>query len=148
MIARWVWVVMMIGIGIESALGVACLVLVPVGRPDQWLPPQSRGVYVAHAVLGGLMAIGALAVLLKVLDGPRVVRLGAQIGLVGLLLGAVGGMLTVSHPWRLAGMGLMFAGALLAFFGYLIPLADVPVEEPQDDLSGPKPARPSAPEVQ
>ena len=131
MIARWVWFVMMIGIGVEFALGVACLVLVPVRRPDQWLPPQSRGVYVTHAVLGGLLAIGALAILREALDGSRFVRLGAQIGLVGLALAAGGGMLTVSHPWRLAGMGLMFAGAVLAFLGYVIPLADVPVQEPQ-----------------
>jgi hypothetical protein len=130
MIARWVWFVMMIGIGIEFALGVACLVLVPVRRPDQWLPPQSRGVYVAHAVLGGLLAIGALAILIAVLDGARFVRLGAQVGLVGLALGAGGGMLSVSHPWRLTGMGLMFVGALVAFFGYVLPLADVPVQEP------------------
>ena len=39
-------------------------------------------------------------------------------------------MLSVSHPWRLTGMGLMFVGAILAFFGYVIPLADVPVQEP------------------
>jgi hypothetical protein len=128
-ISRWVWFVMMIGIGIEFALGVACLVLVPVRRPDQWLPPQSRGLYAAHAVLGGLLAIGALAILVAVLDGPRFVRLGAQVGLVGLLLAAGGGMLTVSHSWRLTGMGLMFAGALVAFFGYVIPLADAPLQE-------------------
>ncbi len=134
MIARWVWLAMMIGIGIEFALGVACLVLVPVRRPDQWLPPHSRGLYVAHAVLGGLLAIGALVILLAALDGPRFVRLGAQIGLVGLLLGAGGGMLSVSHPWRLTGMGLMFAGALVAFFGYVVPLADVPVPERRDEL--------------
>jgi hypothetical protein len=130
MISRWVWFVMMIGIGIEFALGVVCLVLVPVRRPDQWLPPQSRGVYVAHAALGGLLAIGALTILIAVLDGSKFVRLGARIGLVGLILGAVGGTLTVSHPWRLTGMGLMFAGALLAFFGYVIPLADVPLQGP------------------
>ncbi len=129
-IARWVWLVMMIGIGIEFALGVACLVLVPVGRPDQWLPPQSRALYVTHALLGGLLAIGASAILFAVLDGPKLGRLGAQIGLFGLLLGAGGGMLSVSHPWRLTGMGLMFAGALVAFFGYLIPLAEVPVHDP------------------
>ena len=51
-------------------------------------------------------------------------RLGARGGLVGLALGAGGGALTVSHSWRLAGMGLMFAGALLAFLSYVIPLAD------------------------
>ncbi len=130
MIARWVWFVMMIAIGIEFALGVACLVLVPIGRSDQWLPPQSRGVYIAHAVLGGLLTIGALAILVAVLDGSRFVRLGAQMGLVGLMLGAGGGTLSVWHPWRLTGMGLMFVGGLLAFFGYVIPLADVPAKEP------------------
>ena len=77
-----------------------------------------------------MLAIGALALFVKALGAPRFVRLGAQIGLVGLVLGAGGGMLTVSHPWRLTGMGLMFAGALLAFFGYVIPLADVPEHEP------------------
>jgi hypothetical protein len=129
MIARWVWIVMMIGTGVEFALGVACLTLLPIRRPDQWLPPQSRGVYAAHAVLGGLLAIGALVIFVTVLGGSRFVRLGARIGLVGLLLGAAGGMLSVSHAWRLTGMGLMCAGALLAFFGYVIPLADIPVQE-------------------
>jgi hypothetical protein len=124
MVARWVWFVMMVGVGIEFALGVACLLLVPIGRPDQWLPPQSKGMYAAHAVLGGLLGIGALAILLRVLDAPRLVRLGARLGLVGLMLGACGGALTVVHAWRLSGMGLMFAGALLAFFAYVIPLAD------------------------
>jgi hypothetical protein len=130
MIARWVWFVMMIGIGIEFGLGVACLVLIPVRRPDQWLPAQSKGVYVAHALLGGLLGICALAILIAALNGSRFVHLGAQIGLVGLILGAGGGMLSVSHAWRLTGMGLMFAGALLAFFGYVIPLADGSVQGP------------------
>jgi hypothetical protein len=130
MTARWVWFVMIIGIGIEVGLGVACLVLVPVRRPDQWLPAQDKGVYVAHALLGGLLGICALAILTATLDGSRFVRLGAQIGLVGLILGAGGGILSVSHAWRLSGMGLMFAGALLAFFGYVIPLADGSVQEP------------------
>jgi hypothetical protein len=121
---------MMIAIGIEFALGVACLALLPLRRPDKWLPPQSRGVYVAHAVLGGLLAVAALAILIAVLDGSRFVRLGAKMGLVGLTLGAGGGMLSVWHPWRLTGMGLMFVGGLLAFFGYVIPLADVPVRDP------------------
>jgi hypothetical protein len=122
---------MMIGIVIEFALGVACLALIPVGRPDQWLPAQSRGVYLAHAVLGGLLTIGALTILMRVLGGSKFVRLGSQIGLGGLVLGAAGGLLAVSHPWRLAGIGLMFVGALVAFFGYVIPLADLPAEEPQ-----------------
>jgi hypothetical protein len=127
--ARWVWFVMMIGVGIEFALGVACAVLIPFRRPGQWFPPQDRGVYAAHAVLGGLLATAALALVMAVLGASRFVRLGAWLGLVGLVLGAGGGMLTVTHPWRLTGMGLMFVGGLVAFFGYLIPLADVPVPE-------------------
>ena len=120
---------MMIGIVVELALGVACLALIPVGRSDQWLPVQSRGLYLAHTVLGGLLTFGALAILARVLDGSRFMRLGGQIGLGGIVLGAAGGMLSVWHPWRLAGMGLMLVGALVAFFGYVIPLADVPEEE-------------------
>jgi MFS family permease len=131
LVPRWVCVVMMIGIVVEFALGVACLALFPVGRPDQWLPARSKDVYVAHAVLGGLLTIGALTILTRVLGGSKFARLGGQIGLSGLVLGAAGGLLSVWHPWRLAGMGLMLVGALVAFFGYLIALADVPAEEAQ-----------------
>jgi hypothetical protein len=120
----------MIGIVMEFALGVACLALLPLGRSDQWLPAQSRAVYVAHAVLGGLLTIGALTILTRVFGGSKFMRLGAQIGLTGLVLGTAGGMLSVSHPWRLAGLGLMFVGALVAFFGYVSPLADIPAKEP------------------
>jgi hypothetical protein len=129
---RWTWVVMMMGVGLEFGLGVAALVLIPIRRPDQWLPPQDEPLYVAHAVLGGLLALGALAILTRVLTGPRFVRLGAQIGLVGLALGAAGGTLSVWHPWRLTGVALMFAGSLVAFFGYVVPLADVAAREPAE----------------
>jgi hypothetical protein len=128
-IARWVWFVMMIGVAIEFALGIACLAFVPTGRPDQWLPPQSKGVYIAHAALGGLLGIGALTILLRARRGSRFVRFGAQAGVVGLMLGAGGGVLTVSQSWRLTGLGLMFVGAVLAFLAYVIPLADDSTEE-------------------
>jgi len=124
MAGRWVWFVMLIAVGIEFALGVACLVLVPTGRPDQWLPPQSKGVYIGHAAIGGLLGIAALTLVLRSFHGSRFVRIGTRAGLIGLMLGAVGGALTVSHAWRLTGLGLMFAGALVAFLAYVIPLAD------------------------
>jgi hypothetical protein len=117
---------MMIGILVEFALGVTALALLPFGRPGQWLPAQSRGVYVAHAVLGGLLTIWALIIVIRALSGSKFARLGSQIGLGGLALAAGGGTLAVSHAWRLSGMGLMFVGALASFFGYVIPLADVP----------------------
>jgi hypothetical protein len=119
---------MMIGIVIEFSLGIACLVSFPLGRPDQWLPAQSRVLYIAHTVLGGLLTIAALTILTRVSGGSKLARLGAQIGLSGLLLGAGGGMLSALHPWRLTGIGLMLIGALVAFFGYVIPLADIPAK--------------------
>ena len=129
MIARWVWFVTMVAVAIEFVLGIVCLVLVPTGRPDQWLPQQSKGVYIAHAALGGLLGLGALAILVRSRHGTRFVRIGARAGLVGLVLAAGGGVLTVSQSWRWTGIGLMFAGALLAFLAYLIPLADDPAQE-------------------
>lgn len=130
MISRSFCVVMMVGVVAEFALGVGCLVLFPVGRPDQWLPAQSKGVYVAHAAFGALLTIGALVIVLRTLDGSRFARLGARIGFGGLVLGAVGGTLAASHAWRLTGLGLMLVGALVAFFGYVVPLADSATEEP------------------
>jgi len=115
---------MLIALGLDFVLGVASLLLVPVGRPDGWLPPQGRAVYVVHAGLGGMLGIGALVIFVVASHGSRIVRLGAQIGLVGLLLGAGGGILAAFHPWRLTGMGLMLVGTFVAFFGYLIPLLE------------------------
>jgi hypothetical protein len=115
---------MLIALGLEFALGVVTLLLVPIDRPDEWLPPQGRAVYVVHAGLGGMLGIGALIIFVVASHGGRIVRLGAQIGLVGLLLAAGGGILAAFHPWRLTGMGLMLAGTFVAFFGYVIPLLE------------------------
>jgi MFS family permease len=143
-IGRWAWIAMMIGVGVEFALGVACLALLPFRRPDQWLPPQSKVVYSAHAALGGVLTIAAVAIVMTMASNQRFVRLGAQAGLAGLLLGAAGGTLCAWHPWRVTGMGLMFVGSLIAFSGYLIPLA-----EPQPDTPAPQgPARAEAPPVE
>jgi threonine/homoserine/homoserine lactone efflux protein len=128
---------MLSGVGIEFALGVASLVLVPTNRPDEWIPAQGRDVYLAHAVIGGILGIGALLVSLGASRDGRVVLLGAVVGLVGLLLGAAGGMLTVSHSWRFAGIALMLAGVFIAFFGFLIALAEqIRKQEPEEGASG------------
>ena len=124
------WIVMMIAVGIELALGVACLALIPIQRPDQWLPPQNTALYSAHAVLGGVLALAAVVIVMTHSSNQRFVRLGAQAGLTGLALAAVGGMFSVWHPWRLTGLGLMFVGSLIAFFGYLIPLAEPEADTP------------------
>jgi hypothetical protein len=122
-VGQWVWVLMMIGIGLELALGIVALVAVPVHRPDGWVPEQGRAVYLIHAVLGGILTLVAMW-LVTVAPRQRVVRAGIVIGLVGLALGAGGGVLAVYHPSRFAGLALMFAGTLVAFFGYLIPLIE------------------------
>jgi len=127
---------MMIGIGMEFALGVACLALFPFRRPDQWLPAQSKLVYSAHAALGGVLAIAAVAIVMTFASDQKFVRLGAQAGLVGIVLAAAGGMLCIWQPWRVAGMGLMFVGSILAFFGYLLPLAEPESEVPGQEGTG------------
>ena len=128
---------MLSGVGFEFALGVASLVLVPTNRPSGWIAARGQDVYLAHAVIGGFLAIGALLVFLGALGDGQVVLLGAAIGLVGLMLGAGGGILTVSHPWRLTGIALMLAGTFIAFFGFLIALAQqIPKPAPEEGASG------------
>ena len=126
------WIVMMIAVGIEFALGVVCLALIPIRRPDQWLPPQNTALYSAHAVLGGVLALAAVVIVMTHSSNQRFVRLGVEAGLTGLALAAVGGMFSVWHPWRLTGLGLMFVGFALspALFGYLIPLAEPEADTP------------------
>jgi hypothetical protein len=122
-IGHWVWVLMMVGIGLELAFGIAALVVVPVHRPNGWVPDAGRAVYLIHAVLGGILTLAAMW-LVTVAPRQRAMRVGIVIGLVGLALGAAGGILAVYHPSRSAGLALMFVGTLVAFFGYLIPLIE------------------------
>jgi hypothetical protein len=136
-IPRGVWIAMLSGVAVEFALGVTSLVLVPTSRPDEWIPAQGKDAYLAHAVIGGILGIGALLVSLGASRDGHVVLLGAVVGLVGLLLGAAGGMLTISHSWRLAGIALMLAGVFIAFLGFLIPLAEqIPKQEPEEGAPG------------
>jgi hypothetical protein len=122
-VARWVWVLMMVGIALELVLGIVALVVVPLHRPNGWVPAPGRAIYLIHAVLGGVLTLVAMW-LVTVTPRQRVVRAGIVIGLVGLALGAAGGILAVYHSSRFAGLALMFGGTLVAFFGYLIPLIE------------------------
>jgi integral membrane protein len=106
---------------LELALGIVVLVLVPIGRPSTWLPSQAEAIYLAHAILGIPLAFGAAVLVWRVRYSSRLSRLSGWIGAVGVAVAGFGGLVTVAHPLRIAGMALMFIGAVVAGFGYLIP---------------------------
>jgi integral membrane protein len=108
-------------VGFEFVLGIVTLVLVPPGRPSGLLPARWASVYLAHAIVGLPLAFGAVAALALVRESTRLSRLSGWIGAVGVAVAGAGGVLTVAHPLRLAGMALMLVGSLVAGFGYLIP---------------------------
>lgn len=132
---KTVWIVMAVTVGVEFALGLAALILVPEGRPSELVPSQGLVVYGAHAVIGGLLVIGAVLLALTNRQATRMVRIAVVTGLVGILVGGAGGLLATSHPLRLLGIALMFAGAMISGFGYLVAVlepapAPAPASEP------------------
>jgi hypothetical protein len=126
-VSRAVWVSLMIAVGVEFLAGLVGMLYVPFNRPDGWLSHRGEAIYLLHAVFGGLLGVAAVALVLHVSRRTpihRVDRVAAISGLCGVLVGAIGGTLCVSHPLRLLGMALMFLGVSVAFFGYLIPMID------------------------
>jgi hypothetical protein len=126
-VSRGVWVSLMIAVGVEFLVGLVGMLYVPFNRPDGWLSHRGEAIYLFHAVLGGLLGVAAVVVVFHVSQRTpihRVDRVAAVSGLCGVLVGAFGGALCVSHPLRLLGMALMFLGVSVAFFGYLIPMID------------------------
>ncbi|MGH9299503.1 MAG: hypothetical protein ACRDZT_06260, partial [Acidimicrobiales bacterium] len=78
-------------------------------------------VYLGHVILGLPLAAGALVLLERVRQSTRMARLSGWIGAVGVAVASAGGVVTVAHPLRIAGMVFMFLGMAVAAFGYLIP---------------------------
>jgi hypothetical protein len=109
-------------VGVEFLLGIGTLVVVPLGRPTGWLPAEGRAIYLAHAVLGLPLALGAAAFVVAAQASSRLSRVGGWVGLVGVAMAGAGGLVAVAHPLRLLGVGLMFVGPMVAAFGYLTPL--------------------------
>jgi integral membrane protein len=123
-------------VGIESALGMVILVFLPVGRPSGWLPGTWTAVYLAHAILGIPLSLGAVVLLGRVRRSTRVPRLIGWIGAVGVTMAAAAGLLTLERPLRVTGITLMLAGAAIAGFGYLIPTMEkglAPATVPEDE---------------
>lgn len=136
-VSRVVWVLLLIAVSVEFVVGLVGMLYVPFGRPNGWVAHRGEAAYLIHAVLGGVLGIAAIAIVVHVssrIVTHRMDRIAALSGLCGVLIGAVGGAMCVVHPLRLAGMALMFVGASVAFFGYLIPMIEdahpVSSEEP------------------
>lgn len=113
-----------VAVGVTFALGVATLVVVPMGRPTGWWPATGRIVYLAHAGLGLPLALGAAWYLVRARDSTRLVWLSARVGAAGVAVAGAGGLLAVAHPLRLLGAALMLVGPPVAAFGYLVPTFD------------------------
>ncbi|MGD0392788.1 MAG: hypothetical protein ABSC41_09090 [Acidimicrobiales bacterium] len=123
-------------VAVEFAVGIAVLVSVPTGRPSGWLPMQGKPVYLVHAILGFPIAAGALVYLVRCLGSTRIDRLSGWIGGTGVGVAAVGGVLAVTHPLRLVGLGFMLLGSMTAVFGYLLPALDRMTDQtPREDGS-------------
>ena len=117
-------------VGVEFVLGIATLVALPTGRPSGWLPPGGSAIYLAHAILGIPLALGAVALLVRVTGSARISVLTGWIGCIGVAVASIGGLLTAAHPLRLVGLACMFLGSLVALFGYLLPTLDRLTDDP------------------
>jgi hypothetical protein len=115
---------------LEFVVGVAALVLLPTSRPSGWLPTMGLTIYLVHSILGLPIALGAVALLVRVRGSTRTYRLSGWIGCIGVAIAGVGGLLTVAHPLRLVGIACMLVGSVIAAFGYLIPVLDRMSDDP------------------
>jgi hypothetical protein len=123
--------VMMWAVAVEFLTGLVSIVYVPIDRPDGWFATRGESLYLAHAILGGLLALGVVTMLTRTSRLDRRSWIAAVVGGSGVFLSAVGGVMCVEHPLRLFGMALMFLGSSVAFFAYLTPsLASAPMPPP------------------
>ena len=130
-LTRKLSITMAIVVGVEFILGIATLVLVPIGRPNGLLPTRERLVYIAHAGVGTFLVVGASVLVVASWHAGRSVRIGAVLGAIGILLGASGGLLAIFHPARMAALALMFLGTVVAGIGYLGPVMEsLPSHQP------------------
>ena len=117
-------IVLAVLVGIDFVLGILALFSLSSGRPTGWLPKHGLDVYLAHAIVGLLLTLGAATLLVRVRGSARVLRLAGWLGGGGVAMAGAGGVLAVYHSMRLFGMALMFVGPMIAAFGYLIPLLE------------------------
>jgi integral membrane protein len=112
-----------IAVWLEFALGWLTLVLVPFGRPSGWLPSRGVDAYGVHASLGVVVALGAIALLVRTRRLGRIARIVGWTGGVSIAVAGIGGLMTAGASLeRVLGVMLMFAGAALAGAAYLVPV--------------------------
>ncbi len=124
---RGLFVAMLVGTLAEFFIGGAELFYVPLNRPTAWLAHHGQAIYVVHALFGMALGIGALAVFATAVTTVRLVqvdRTAAIGGLMGVAVGAFGGVLSYERPLRLFAISFMFLGVAVAFFCYLLPLIE------------------------
>jgi hypothetical protein len=119
---RRTWLTMASAVGVEAVVGMVELFDVPFGRPNGFFIAKGEVFSLLHGLVGGFLGIGATAIVLLAGREDRFVRMAAIGGFFGVALGAVGGTLCYYHSLRIVGMVLMFVGASVGFFSYLIPL--------------------------
>lgn len=110
--------------GIELALGIVALVVIPFSRPSGWLPAHGAAVYGIHASFGLALGLGAAAFCWRARHGGRISRLSGWWGLASVAVAGGGGLLTEAQSFdRFLGISVMLVGSLLAVAAYLIPAA-------------------------
>jgi|GEM_PF-529014 len=136
-VSRIFWLAMTSGVVVELVIGLASILFVSVSRPTGFIPKKGSAIYLIHAALGLLLALGGLHISTKTFfQKHRYLRL-SLIGLAGLFLAGIGGILTVSKALRLAGMGIMLIGTSIAFFAYLTPALPDVVDQDYNDAGTP-----------
>ncbi len=121
LIARWAMVIHVL-LGFEFVLGVMALFSVPFSRPSGWLPAKGEAVYLVHAIFGAVLTFASVAMVVRTRGEARTSRIVAWLGFGGITLAGAGGLLTEAQSLvRFFGMALMFVGAALAGFSYMVP---------------------------
>jgi hypothetical protein len=106
----------------EFVLGIAAVVVIPFSRPGGWVPAKGAAVYAAHASLGVVAVLGAIALLVRLRGAPHTAHVVGWLGLVSIVVAGAGGLLTEARSTvRFFGMALMLIGTAFAAFAYMIP---------------------------
>jgi hypothetical protein len=126
---RWWFVSLGTAACLELAVGLVALLAVPYGRPSEVIVHgKGAAVYLVHGALGVALGLGALALVPACRRATKALRAAALAGVIGVGVGALGGLLVADKPARIAGVGLMLVGSVVAATAYFMPLLS---EQPQ-----------------